>query len=97
MANVRDNRPRQQSIELHIEELVLHGFPHGDRYAIAEAVASEIGQLLMNQSAGGVPTAFTKNSEQERVDAGVFNAAPGWSSKSLGGQIAQTVHRGLTK
>lgn len=85
-------------IELFIDELVLHGFPAGDRYRIAEAVQSELSQLIADQIAGqGVSSLFTQNAEQPQIDAGSFNVAPGSSADSVGGQIGIAVHRGLFK
>jgi hypothetical protein len=84
------------SVELHIEELVLHGFAAGDRYAIAEAVKHELSRLLVDQfAAQGLPSSFAESSEHARLDAGAFNVAPSANSEAIGGQIAQTVHQGL--
>ncbi|HET6974141.1 MAG TPA: hypothetical protein VFH96_08970 [Pyrinomonadaceae bacterium] len=84
------------AVELHIEELVLHGFAAGDRYAIAEAVQRELSRLLMVQVAGqGLPPSFAENSEQARLDAGTFKVSPSANCEAIGGQIAQTVHQGL--
>jgi len=84
-------------LELHIEELVLHGFSSADRYAIAAAVEQTLSQLLMTQFAvQRVPRSFSESSEHARLDAGAFNVAPGANSAAVGSQIAQSVHRGLT-
>ena len=84
-------------VEIHIEELVLHGFAAGDRYAIAEAVQQELSRLLVVQvAAQGLPHSFAENSEHARLDAGAFNVAPSANSEEIGSQIAQTVHQGLT-
>jgi len=84
-------------LELHIEELVLHGFSSPDRYAIAAAVEQTLSQLLGAQFAvQGVPRSFTESSEQARLDAGAFHVAPGANSAAIGSQIGQSVHRGLT-
>ena len=86
-----------ESVELHIEELVLHGFGAGDRYAIAAAVEQELSRLLVAQfGVQGVPRLFAESSETPRVDAGAFNVAAGTNSEAIGGQIAQTVYQGLT-
>ena len=46
----------QRPIELNIDELVLHGFPPGERYAIADAVEQTLSQLLTEQIASeGIP------------------------------------------
>lgn len=85
-----------RSVELHIEELVLHGFAAGDGRAIGEAVERELSRLLLVQFADqGVPPSFAENSEQARLDAGTFKVAPSANSEAIGGQIALTVHQGL--
>ena len=84
------------SVELHIEELVLHGFAAGDRYAIAEAVEHELSRLLQIQlAAQGLPQLFAESSEHAQLDAGAFNVAPSANSKAIGGQIARTIHQEL--
>ncbi len=88
------NRP----IELNIDELVLHGFPAGDRYAIAEAVEQTLSQLFSEQIASeGIPPSLAVQSQRAQVDAGSFNVAPGAKGNAIGSQIAHNVHRGLTK
>jgi hypothetical protein len=52
-------RPRE--IELHIEELVLHGFKPGDRWRIGDAVEEELRGLLR---ANGIPTNWLSNPER---------------------------------
>ena len=37
------------NLNLHIEELVLHGFAPGDRYRIGEAVQQELTRLFAEQ------------------------------------------------
>ena len=86
------------SVELHIDELVLHGFAAGDRYAIAAAVEQELSRLLLVQlAAQGLPHSFSESSEHAGLDAGAFNVAPSANSEAIGSQIAQTVHQGLTR
>src|SRR5262245_43449954 len=86
------------SVEVYIEELVLHGFAAGDRYAIAMAVEHELSRLFMAQfAAPSLPASFMQSSEQARVDAGAFNVSHGANRESIGNQIAQNVHRGLTR
>jgi hypothetical protein len=87
-----------RTIELNIDELVLHGFPAGDRYAIAEAVEQTLSQLLSEQIATeGIPRSLASHSQRAHVDAGSFNVAPGAKGNAIGGQIGHNVHRGLTK
>ena len=89
------------NINLHIEELVLHGFAPGDRYTIADAVERELSHLLAQQStpftSAGIPPIWIHDSGKLLLDAGAFNVAPESRADSIGAQIAQAVHGGLTK
>jgi hypothetical protein len=97
MTGGRVTEIKPESVELHIEELVLHGFGAGDRHAIAQAVEQELSRLLVAQfAAQGVPRSFAESSETPRLDAGAFNVASGTKSEVIGSQIAQIVHQGLT-
>jgi hypothetical protein len=82
------------SVELHIEELVLHGFPPGDRHRIAQAVQQELTRLFTEQ---GVPASFTLGGNSDRLEGGTFNMAPNARAQVIGNDIAQSVYTGLTK
>lgn len=79
-------------VELHIEELVLHGFPPGDRYAIADAVERELTRLL--GGVGAVELA-RKSMQVVQLDAGSFKVAPGSRSATVGAQVAQALYGNL--
>jgi len=81
-------------LELHIEELVLHGFAPEDRDRLGEALRQELTRLLAER---GVPPSFTQRREVERLNAGVFAAAPGATPQVLGHQVARAIHGGLTR
>lgn len=78
-----------QSVELHIEELVLHGFAPGDRYAIGDAVQHEIARLLAEP--GGAQL-LGHSEELSHVDAGSFDVRPNAKPGTIGTQIAAAVH-----
>jgi hypothetical protein len=82
------------NVELHIEELVLHGFSPGDRYRIAGAVEVELARLIAEQ---GLSPQFVHSAEVDRIDAGGFEMAPDSRGEAVGGQIAQSVHGGLAR
>ena len=92
---------RTSNINLHIEELVLHGFAPGDRYTIADAVERELTHLLAQQftpfRSAGIPPTWVHDSGNLRLDAGAFNVGAGSRADSIGAQIARAVHGGLTK
>jgi len=86
------------NIKLHIDELVLHGFAPGDRYAIAAAVERELAQLFTaDQGPAALSHSLTGNSDVPRLPAGSFQVAFGANAGSIGVQIAQAIHGGLTK
>ena len=81
-------------IELHIEQLVLHGFKPGDRQRIGQAVELELTRMLTEQ---GVPSSFNNGREVDRLNGGTFSMAPNSRAETLGSQVAQSVYTGLSK
>jgi hypothetical protein len=79
------------NVELHIEELVLHGFERGDRDRISEAVQQELTRLF----AQGVPPSLAQGGEIGRLDGGGFEMTAGMQSGAIGTQIAQSIYGGL--
>jgi hypothetical protein len=84
--------PRE--IEVHIEELVLHGFELGDRYGIGEAVEHELARLLGQQ---GIPFSLRSDNATDELKAPTFNAALGAKPPAIGRQIAQAVYEGFSQ
>src|SRR5690242_11774302 len=56
-----------RSIALHIEEVVLHGFPARGRHAVGDAVQMELGRLL---STTGLPEFVTSAQPSGGIDGG---------------------------
>lgn len=81
-----------QNIELHIEELVLHGFGNHNAYRIGSAIEQEITRLLQER---GLPAAFYSNSDVEHLNAGKFNMQPNAKAAMVGNNIANSVYKGL--
>lgn len=81
-------------VELHIEEMVLHGFAPGDRHRIADAVESELAELFTNRD---VPPSLMQSAEFARLDAGTFNVASNAKAGAVGGQVARAVYEGLIR
>lgn len=82
----------RHNIELHIEELVLHGFAPADRYAISEAVQRELTRLFAEH---GVHPTLAKGRQVESLDGGVFHVKRGSRPDAIGTQVAQSVYGGL--
>ena len=83
-----------KNIELHIEELVLHGFAPGDRYRIAEGVEQELSRLLADR---GVPQSLAEGGEIASVGGGAFEVVPGSRAEVVGAEVAKAVYGGLRR
>jgi hypothetical protein len=81
-----------RNIDLHIEELVLDGFPAQDKELITLAMQQEITRLINN---GKTPAALIQNNNLSRIDGGSFQVKPGDSPGTTGIQIARSLYRGL--
>lgn len=80
------------SVELHVEELVLEGFPAMDRAQLGAVVQQELTRLFAER---GVPAGLAQGGEFARLDSGGFHVAPGSNVQVIGSQIAQAVYGGL--
>jgi len=79
-------------IDLHIEELVLHGFAARDRHRIAAAVESELTRLL---SAEPQQNSLANHVGIARLNGGAFKLKAGSKPQEAGTQIARAVFRSL--
>ncbi|HET7269597.1 MAG TPA: hypothetical protein VFI90_00795 [Rubrobacter sp.] len=80
------------NVELHIEELVLHGFPPGYRHRIGGAVEHELSLLF---SEHGVPPSLARGGEIPRLDAGAFRMNPGLGAHAVGARVARSLYEGM--
>jgi hypothetical protein len=83
-----------QNIELHIDELVLHGFSASDAPYIKAAIEQRLSQLFTSQ---GIPSTLSIAGEINRMNAGTFNTMAGSAAETTGSQIAETIYNGFTK
>lgn len=83
---------RQPPIHLHVEELVLHGFPSSDRHRIGEAMQRELTRLFTE---GRTPPALTKSAEIDRLNGGSFQTTGTARPEATGAQVARAVFGGL--
>jgi hypothetical protein len=82
------------NVELHIGELVLHGFAPGDRYPIADAIERGLTSLFLEQ---GVSELLAPQVEVPLLDAGAFKVAVGSRAEIVGAQVAQTLYGTLSR
>ena len=81
-------------VELHVEELVLHGFEPGDRYRVGDAVERELARLLAEH---GVPGPLERGGQIERLDAGTLHLPSGAGGRTIGVHVARVVFGGLAR
>ena len=84
----------RSSVELRIEELVLHGFASTDRYRIAEAVAGELTRLFAER---GLPPWMDQGGEVAYLSGGTFEVRQAARADEIGTQAAQSLYRGLAR
>lgn len=81
------------AIELHIEELVLHGFAANDGHRIGAVIEHELRRLIVAGTDEGLPN---KSVEVERLDAGAFGLDPNPRPRTVGQRVAQHVYAQLS-
>jgi len=81
-----------QSIELHIEELVIDGFAPDDREQFAAAVESELTRLLGER---GIPGSVTEDIEVERGAGGALHIPQNEKSETTGRRLARVIYTGM--
>jgi hypothetical protein len=82
----------QPSVELHIEELVLHGFPPSDRDRIGDALQRELTRLFTEEPA---PPALAQSAAIDRLNGGTFQIPASPRPEATGFQVARAVYGGL--
>jgi hypothetical protein len=86
---MKDEAQRAAAIELHIEELVLHGFAPGDQHRIGDALGHEMERLISAHGLAGLDRSVCVS----EVDGVTFRVAAGATARTLGEQLAQQVFR----
>jgi hypothetical protein len=84
---VSDRRP---NIELHIEELVLHGVDPADRFGIGDAVELELTRLLATSQ-------ISAHGDVERINSGTRRLSTSANATTIGTEVARAVHGGLSR
>jgi hypothetical protein len=85
-------QPGRSPVRLHIERLVLHGFPAAGRRRIAEQVRSELERLM---GEGGPMQSLMKPMAVDRARGESFRIGADANPHAAGRQIAQAVYRSL--
>jgi hypothetical protein len=84
--------PVRPNVELHIEELVLHGFSPHDRWRIADAVQSELARSIAEHGidANGAMTI-------PQLNAGTIQVAAPMRAHTIGAQVGRALHGALRR
>lgn len=77
-------------IEVHVDELVLHGFASGDGVRVGLAVERELARLLARDRA--LPSVGRSTAT---IDAGVFEPRRGQVVEAAGTRVARTIFGSL--
>jgi hypothetical protein len=89
----RSTPTRHATVELHIDELILHGFPARDRHRIAAALERELSRLIAQDDLAHLQA----NSIQlDHLDAGSFRLDPAAQPSHIGRTVAQRVYGQLS-
>ena len=80
------------NVELHIDELVLHGLPYGQRYHIAVAIEAELKRLL---DEGGLPPSLATGGRLPEMQVHNLQVADGAKPGAVGAQIAGSIYSSL--
>jgi hypothetical protein len=84
---------KDQTVEIYIDELVLHGFPLRDKYHIGSAIEKELTRLFNEQ---GVPSLFHRGGNISFLDGGRIKMAKSERGESTGSSIAGSVFSSFT-
>lgn len=87
-----ERTPTPHAIDLHIDELVLHGFARSDRDRIGAAIQQELTRLFTEQ---GIPPTLAQGQPIEQLNGGTFKVTTGIKPEVAGIQIAQSIYGGL--
>lgn len=83
------------NVELHIEEIVLHGFPPDYLHRVGDAVEHELSRLITEE---GVPSSLSRGGDIPRLDAGAFEVEKeDLGADAVGARVARSLYEGMTR
>jgi hypothetical protein len=82
------------ALNLHVDVLVLHGFPSAERFAIGRAVRLELARLFADNE---VPQSLAKLGNIEYLAGGSFAVRRDRQPAAIGLQVANAVYQTLTR
>ncbi|MGA2288457.1 hypothetical protein [Bradyrhizobium sp.] len=81
-------------LELHIEELALHGFASRDRHRVGDALQAELERQFAAQDLSWLGD---KSIAVARLSCAAIKSAPGAPPNTIGAALARGLHRGLSR
>jgi plasmid stabilization system protein ParE len=81
-------------IDLHIEELVLHGYTPSEARRAGAALQTKLGRLL---SGRGLPKSLAASAEIPKIDTGQVRHPAAVGPEATGVEIARAIHGGLNR
>lgn len=82
------------AINIHIDQLTLHGFNRIDRNQVGSAVQNELSRLIRQQ---GLPSSLNQTQTIGNLNAGKFKTGQSTGASSVGTQVAQKIYRGMAR
>jgi len=82
------------ALSLHVDALVLHGFPPADRLTIGQTVELELARLFASR---GVPESLVDLGDIENLSGGTFELRPNRQPATIGTQVAWAVYQTLQR
>jgi hypothetical protein len=82
------------TLNVHIQDLVLHGFGSIDHHRIGEAMEHELARLFLAQ---GVPRSLASSIAVDLLDAGVLKIGSAAAPEPIGIQLARAIHETLSR
>ncbi|MFQ5603173.1 MAG: hypothetical protein ACE5HS_07885 [bacterium] len=79
-------------LDLHIDELVLHGFEFCDGFEVRQAMQNELQRLFLNE---GISPNVAEAGQIDLLNAGAFEVPANSSARTVGFQIAQNLYGSL--
>ncbi len=83
----------KQDVEIHIDELVLHGFESSDPECIKLAVETELARLFAEK---GLPGFLSQPKMIRGLPSGQFTLQPAAKAGTIGNHIATSVYNSFT-
>ena len=84
--------PPPYALNLHIDQLTLHGFSTLDRDLIGIAIQAELTRLFTEQ---GIPNSLGQESIINQLNGEAFEMVAGIPPRVIGIRIAQSIYQGL--